>query len=492
MRYLTTCLFAAVFLTSACKTLQNNNHEQSKAKDSAILVQGGDGYIFFRSDSNIVIKKCPMYTSFFEKDGSPKTTESLKVECNASESSVEISQFKKSLSQALKLSSHYLNPNDKLLTERYKLGEGNIKMDILRQQKADILVELEPIHRFLDSLKSAGVTDAEGNLSVEQLTKKRELEAKLAELEKKLSAEADIVAVIAEVNRRIESLVEVMISTPGLTKESVYIFSRDGQGFVYNILASYVNNVNILGLGLEFVPMPSGSFIMGSPESEAGRGTDEQAHKVNLLKRFEVMTTEVTQKTWFEIMGDNPSRFRTKESCPATYFEVNGTPLCPYNPVETVSWERVQEFVRRINESSPGAKYRLPSEAEWEFVARAGKQNAYVNSNDPTELKNYAWYSDNSNLKTAAIAEKDPIITYSNHRIFDMIGNVWEWTNDWYGSYPNTEVTNPVGPDVGSEKVIRGCAWSANVQNCRFANREREAAQNSSSVVGFRLVREMK
>lgn len=490
MRYFASCLIAIVSLTgTACKTLQSNT--TSKTKDTAIMVPGGEGYLFYRDAANIVIRKCPMFTAFFEKDGTAKSIDALKSVCNTSESKVELSQFKKSLSQALKLSSHYMNPKDKALVERYKIGEGDIKMDILRQQKSDILVELDPIRRFLDSLIGAGITDAEGNLSVDQLTKKRELEAKLADIEQKLAVGADIAAIIGEINRRIDDLVDGMITTPGLTKEQVFIFSRDGQGFLYNILSSYVYNVNILGLGLDFVPIPTGSFMMGSPATEESRGTDEQQHKVNLLKRFDIMTTEVSQKTWFEVMGDNPSRFRSKEFCQNTYFEVNGTSLCPYNPVESVSWERVQEFIRRINETSPGAKYRLPSEAEWEYVARGGSSTAYVNGNTPAELKNYAWYNDNSNLHTATISDKAPTTTYSNHKVFDMLGNVWEWTNDWYGSYPNTEVTNPTGPASGNEKVIRGCGWSANAPNCRFANREMQDPVTSSSIIGFRLVREI-
>lgn len=492
----------------------------SDSKDVGVLVPGGDGYILYRSSNAVVIQKCPPLTSFFNPDGTPKKSDQLIATCNQGKTSEEVSRFKTSLTQTLVLSSNYLSEADQSLVEQYKVGADSTQFDLIKQQRREVQQELEPIQNFLKDLEAAGIPDPAGNLSVDQLTKKSELEAKLVELDQQLAGGKDAFAAVEEVNNRINKLVDSLISAPEIEKERTFIFSRDGQSFFYNILASYlrnqpaaptvpqpapqpqpqptpptptpppvVNNVDVEAM-LSFVFINRGSFVMGSLSSEKGRESDEQAHGVNLLNSYEMMAFEVTQQNWFDVMGDNPSKFRTQKDCPQNYAETNGVQLCPRHPVESVSWERVQEFMRRLTDKSGRYRYRLPTEAEWEWAARAGTKTAYPFGDSGYNLKNYAWFEDNSQMQTHPVGSLTPTGNANGFpKLYDMFGNVWEWTSNWHAPHPETEQTNPTGPASGSRKVIRGCGWSANANACRSANRDAESKDNSSSVIGFRMVR---
>jgi len=200
-------------------------------------------------------------------------------------------------------------------------------------------------------------------------------------------------------------------------------------------------------LGMSFVPVQPGTFTMGSPSSEGERNSDETQHTVTLTKGFCMQTTEVTQGQWKAVMGSNPS-----------YFSACGDNC----PVETVSWYDVQDFISRLNEKGEGT-YRLPTEAEWEYAARAGSTTAFANggisgvnylicNNDPN-LSAMGWYCDNSG--THSVAQKQA----TAWGLYDMHGNVWEWCQDWYGDYRTGAVTDPSGPGTGSDRVIRGGGW---------------------------------
>ncbi len=186
--------------------------------------------------------------------------------------------------------------------------------------------------------------------------------------------------------------------------------------------------------------------MMGSPDSEPGRYPDEgPQHQVTISKSFELQTTEVTQSQWQAVMGSNPSYFK-------------GSDL----PVETVSWDDAQAFITKLNAMGDGYRYRLPTEAEWEYSARAGTPGAYAG-----DLDAMAWYSDNSGGKTHLVATK----AANAWGLYDMHGNVWEWVQDWYGDYPASAVTDPVGPSSGSYRVLRGGGWFFYSQYCRSALR---------------------
>ena len=240
--------------------------------------------------------------------------------------------------------------------------------------------------------------------------------------------------------------------------------------------------------------IPAGSFTMGSPGSEDGRDGDEGQEKVEITRDFLMAATETTQRQWALIMGGNPSRFSTPEDCD-NHGTVNGAGVCPDLPVERVSWEDVQEYHRKLNamfnpgsdcdgtpESDPGC-FRLPTEAEWEYAARAGTGTAYHFGDSPGDLGGYAWYGENSGGRTRPVATRweNPL------GLHDMHGNVWEWTRDGY----RRELSGGKDPlrDSGANRVIRGGGWSGNARSLRSANRSGGNADRRLIVMGFRSVR---
>ena len=218
---------------------------------------------------------------------------------------------------------------------------------------------------------------------------------------------------------------------------------------------------------MEFVRIPAGSFVMGSPEDEEGRHSRERQHNVRISHEFWLGKYEVTQREWEAVMGTNPSGF---SECGAR---------CP---VERVSWDDVQEFIRRLNEleSGSGYVYRLPTEAEWEYAARAGTTGARHG-----ELDSIAWYRGNGGRTTHPVGEK----LANAWGLHDMLGNVWEWTADWYSAYPSVAVTNPRGPSTGSERVIRGGSGASSARDVRSAHRGGSSPDRRGNGLGFRLVR---
>ena len=217
---------------------------------------------------------------------------------------------------------------------------------------------------------------------------------------------------------------------------------------------------------MEFVRIPAGSFVMGSPEDEEGRRSDERQHEVRISQGFWMGKYEVTQEEWNAVMGANPSSFKGCGS------------RCP---VETVSWNDIQEFIRRLNElaSGSGSVYRLPTEAEWEYAARAGTTGPRYG-----ELDEIAWHSGNSG-RMHPVGQKGA----NAWGLHDMLGNVWEWTADWSGEYPSGAVTDPQGPETGSIRVDRGGGWVDDARYVRSASRGPSSAGGRNSFIGFRLVR---
>ena len=220
-------------------------------------------------------------------------------------------------------------------------------------------------------------------------------------------------------------------------------------------------------LGMEFMWIPAGRFLMGSPEHEEGRSPAELQHDVWISVGFWMGKFEVTQGEWEAVMGANPSFFKDRG------------PSCP---VDSVSWFDMDEFIKRLNgrESGKGYRYRPPTEAEWEYAARAGTTGARYG-----ELGSIAWYSGNSGRGTHLVGQKRA----NAWGLHDMLGNVWEWTGDWYGRYPSGSVTDPRGPSTGSYRVARGGGWPAVARFVRSAIRFSRSPGGRSSYIGFRLVR---
>ena len=180
----------------------------------------------------------------------------------------------------------------------------------------------------------------------------------------------------------------------------------------------------------EFVKIEGGTYKMGSPESEKGRNDEmDLLPRRVIVEDFEIMTKEINQKQWFEVMENNPSDYKRKEHCQDHMF-VGEVEMCPNNPVERVSMNDIQEFLSRINlECGKGGNcYRLPTEEEWEYAARAGTTTAYYFGNVQEGLDDNAWYYRNSNDKTHVVASKNA----NDWGLYDMYGNVEEWVE----SYP--------------------------------------------------------
>ena len=213
----------------------------------------------------------------------------------------------------------------------------------------------------------------------------------------------------------------------------------------------------------EFVEIPAGWFTMGSAKLE----DDEwPAHMVQISRPFHLNKYEVTQRMWLATMGDNPSRYKD-----------------PDGPVESVSWDDVQEFLARLNRAEDGWHYRLPSEAEWEYAARAGDDG-----NQPEDIGKVAWYVDNAEKRTHPVGQKAP----NKFGVYDMLGNVFEWCQDWYGVhyYANSGVKDPAGPAEGKDRVARGGGWLVPGKAIRYAYRGGGPADKREAYVGFRVVRE--
>lgn len=216
----------------------------------------------------------------------------------------------------------------------------------------------------------------------------------------------------------------------------------------------------------KFVKIESGTFMIGSPESEKYRYSDEVQHEVTISRPFEIQTTQVTQDFWESIMGNNPSQFKG-----------------PLRPVECVSWNDAQVFIARLNEQIEKYLYRLPTEAEWEIACRARSKEPYW-----ARPELISWYSDNSESQTHAVATKEP----NAWGLYDMHGNVWEWCQDWYSEYSKEPVLDPIGPSSGSNRVIRGGGWYNNAKNLRSARRSNDGPANTYDVLGFRLARTLR
>ena len=230
-------------------------------------------------------------------------------------------------------------------------------------------------------------------------------------------------------------------------------------------------------LGMTFAYIAPGTFTMGSPEDESDGYTDETQHQVTLTQGYYMQTTEVTQGQWQAVVGSNPSSF---SSCGSD---------CP---VDQVSWNDVQAFINKLNQKGEGT-YSLPTEAQWEYAARAGSTTAFANGEitetncgyDPN-LDAMGWYCYNSGSTPHPVAQKTP----NAWGLYDMHGNVSEWCQDWYDSdyYNSGFVTDPAGPSSGSKRVFRGGSWSFLSTFCRSARRKSNDPDSAwYGSLGFRL-----
>jgi len=210
---------------------------------------------------------------------------------------------------------------------------------------------------------------------------------------------------------------------------------------------------------------------MGSPTGE--EDPDEwPVHSVTIERAYYLGKYEVTQEQWSEVMGSNPSYFKGEN-----------------RPVEKVSWNDIQEFIKKLNEIESTNKYRLPSEAEWEYAAQAGTTTRYSFSNDDSDLGDYAWYDSNSGSETHSVGQKQP----NPWDLYDIHGNVWEWVQDRYhSSYDGAPTDGSAWENgSGSIRVLRGGCWAYGARGCRSAYRGSSDPVHRNGNIGFRLLQEV-
>ena len=214
------------------------------------------------------------------------------------------------------------------------------------------------------------------------------------------------------------------------------------------------------------VRVEGGTFTMGATSEQGSDAySDEKpAHQVT-LSSFSIGKYEVTQEEWQAVMGSNPSNFKGSK-----------------RPVEQVSWEDCQEFIRKLNQLT-GKQFRLPTEAEWEYAARGGNRSRGYKYAGSDNLGSVAWFTDNSGSQTHPVGQKSP----NELGLYDMSGNVWEWCQDWKGNYSSSSQTNPTGASSGSGRVDRGGSWYNNARYCRSSYRDYYTPSFRYSDLGLRL-----
>ena len=259
-------------------------------------------------------------------------------------------------------------------------------------------------------------------------------------------------------------------------------------------------------LGMKFVKIPSGSFMIGSDVSASevenqyggkeGFYKDEHPqHRVTISKPFYMQSTEITVGQWRLFIQDIDYKTEAEtgggawifagaklEFKEGYYWDNPGFEQSEKNPVTCVSWNDIQAFVKWVN-SKEGKTYRLPTEAEWEYACRAGSTTRFCFGNDKDRLGEYAWYRNNSGKHPHPVGGKKP----NSWGLHDMHGNVSEWCQDWYGGYTAASVTDPKGPASGSDRVARGGSWLGNARFCSSPFRYWFAPRSRLSGLGFRL-----
>ena len=223
----------------------------------------------------------------------------------------------------------------------------------------------------------------------------------------------------------------------------------------------------VKGVEFKMIKVEGGTFSMGATSEQGSDADDDEkpVHSVTLSDYY-IGETEVTQELWEAVMGSNPSRFKGNDQ----------------RPVEMVSWDDCQEFIKELNRLT-GKKFRLPTEAEWEYAARGGKYSrgyTYSGSDNADEV---AWYDSNSGSKTHPVKTKKD----NELGLYDMSGNVWEWCNDWWGCYQSYSQTNPTGPSEGESRVLRGGGWCYFDMGVRVSRRDYLTPGYRHIIIGLRL-----
>ena len=224
--------------------------------------------------------------------------------------------------------------------------------------------------------------------------------------------------------------------------------------------------ITVGNVSFTMVRVEGGTFQMGATSEQfIGAMNDEKpVHQVTLSSYY-IGETEVTQALWEIVMGSNPSYFKGSN-----------------RPIEKISWKDCQIFIEKLNQKT-GRKFRLPTEAEWEFAARGGNKSKGYTYSGSNNLSDVAWFTDNSSSQTHDVKTKQA----NELGLYDMSGNVWEWVQDWKGDYPSTAQTNPTGPSSGSDRVYRGGSWPYLARDSRVSSRSSYAPVSRGNFLGLRL-----
>ncbi len=250
--------------------------------------------------------------------------------------------------------------------------------------------------------------------------------------------------------------------------------------------------IQIKGVSYGFCWIPPGRFMMGSPKNEEDRNGDETLHMVCLTRGFWALETPVTQGLWESITGNNPSYFCSTGGGSKKVAGMNTTNF----PVESVSWSDCQEFIKKLNalNVAPGGKFRLPTEAEWEYACRAGTTSKYwwgdaLNGDRANCDGNFPY---GTNQKGKSLWRPCAVKSYAPNSwgLYDVHGNVYEWCSDGYGAYPSGEVVDPTGTESASSRVLRGGCWSDDATCSRSAKRYFNVPADRDNHFGFRLILE--
>ena len=251
------------------------------------------------------------------------------------------------------------------------------------------------------------------------------------------------------------------ISTATITsKTAIFPLVGASQDLVNRLLLPHKFTETTAGVNIHMVLVGGGTFQMGL--DDAPTVGEKPAHAV-ALDDYYIGATEITQGQWRAVMGNNPSHFR-------------GDNL----PVDGVTWEEAKLFCKKLSELS-GRHYTLPTEAQWEYAASGGGQTPHAGS---VNLDEIAWYGVNSGRRTHAVALKAPNVL----GIYDMSGNIWEWCSDWYAPYESADQLNPTGPQLGTERVLRGGSWIIEAEHCRITYRNANVPTARDNNYGFRVV----
>jgi formylglycine-generating enzyme required for sulfatase activity len=362
------------------------------------------------------------------------------------------------------------------------------------RQRAESVLEIvgqnrDPYYSYMDNCfyifserENAIRQNSEGlYLYKESVFREKALQSKAERKDKELKQEQE-----KKGAKKSEVVKEAIIKVEeSKTVEKIHIHENKPEASETKLEKTFTNSI-----GMEFILIPAGEFLMGAvPQDKEAPSVEKPQHKVRITKPFYLGKYPVTQEEWQKVMGNNPSRF--KELTEGLIFK-KVVQVNLKNPVETVSWNDCQEFIQKLSQKE-GNTYRLPTGAEWEYAARGGLNSSHSSSymftygDDKDKLGDYAWYDKNSGNTTHPVGQKKP----NSIGLYDMMGNVWEWCEDWYdsGYYERGEAVDPGGPSSGSGRVLRGGSWGSFYGHCRTSYRGDLTPDYRDYRLGFRLAR---